>query len=91
MIRMNTEVENDMKTLHQSGTVRVGASVTVGACVLPKLWRIFRKTNPLIKVEVIEDNTAKIENLILQDKIDLGLVEGETYFSGHALPPVYGR
>lgn len=78
MIRMNMEVENDMKTLHQSGTVRVGASVTVGTCVLPELVVDFKKANPLTKVEVIEDNTAKIENLILQDQVDLGLVEGET-------------
>ncbi len=78
MIRMNTEVENDMKTLHQNGTVRIGASVTVGAHVLPGLVSNFKKTNPLTNVEVIEDNTAKIEALILQDKIDLGLVEGET-------------
>lgn len=78
MIRMNTEVENDMKTLHQNGTVRIGASVTVGACVLPELVSNFKKTNPLTEIEAVEDNTAKIENLILQDKIDLGLVEGET-------------
>ncbi|HEX3018278.1 MAG TPA: LysR family transcriptional regulator [Caproicibacter sp.] len=78
MIRMNADVENDMKTLHRNGTIRIGASVTVGTCVLPELVSDFKKSNPLTSVEVIEDNTAKIEGLILQDKIDLGLVEGET-------------
>lgn len=78
IIRMNMEVENDMQTMRQSGTVRIGASVTIGACVLPGLVAEFQKASPLTKVEVIEDNTAQIENLILQDKIDLGLVEGET-------------
>ncbi|HEX3039182.1 MAG TPA: LysR family transcriptional regulator [Caproiciproducens sp.] len=77
MIRMNSEVENDMKTLRQNGTVRIGASVTVSAHVLPGLVADFRKSNPLTSVEVVEDNTAKIENLIIQDKIDLALVEGE--------------
>lgn len=77
MIRMDAEVESDMKTLNRSGTVRVGASVTVGACVLPALAADFQNCHPLIKVEVIEDNTEKIENLILQDRVDLGLVEGE--------------
>lgn len=79
MIRMNAEVESDMKTLQKSATVRIGASITVGSCVLPKLAADFQKTNPLTKVEVVEDNTAKIESLILLDKIDLGLVEGETF------------
>ncbi|MCY1714772.1 LysR family transcriptional regulator [Caproiciproducens galactitolivorans] len=78
MIHMNAEVENDMKTLHQNGTIRIGASVTVGAHVLPGLVSDFKKTKPLTDIEVIEDNTARIENLILQDKIDIGLVEGET-------------
>lgn len=78
MIRMNTEVENDMKTLHQNGTIRIGASVTIGAHVLPGLVSNFKKANPQVNIEVIEDNTAKIEDLIFQDKIDIGLVEGET-------------
>lgn len=77
MIRMNAEIESDMKTLHRNGTVRIGASVTVSACVLPKLVADFQKDHPLIKVEVTEDNTAKIESLILQDRVDLGLVEGD--------------
>lgn len=78
MIRMNTEVENDMKMLSQNGAIRIGASVTVSAHVLPKAVLSFKKANPLIHVEVIEDNTTKIENMTLRDKIDLGLVEGET-------------
>lgn len=77
MIRMNSEIESDMSELHRNGTIRIGASVTVGAHVLPELVSDFKKTDPLTRVEVVEDNTAKIEALILQDKIDLGLVEGE--------------
>ena len=77
MLRMNAEIENDMKALHQSGTIRVGASVTVGACVLPGLVSRFNRSVSAADVEVAEDNTASIEALILQDKIDLGLVEGE--------------
>lgn len=77
MIRMDSEVESNMKALHQSGTVRVGASVTVGACVLPALAADFQNSHPLVNVEVVEDNTEQIENLILQDRVDLGLVEGE--------------
>lgn len=78
IIRMNEVVENDMKMLHQNGFIRIGASVTVGAHVLPGLISHFKKMNPQTNVEVVEDNTANIENLILQDKIDMGLVEGET-------------
>jgi DNA-binding transcriptional LysR family regulator len=75
---MNAEVENDMKALQQSSCIRVGASVTVGAYVLPRLASDFIRANPHTEVEVYEDNTEKIENMLLHDQIDLGLVEGET-------------
>lgn len=78
MIRMNAEAENDMRALCHNETVRLGASVTVGAHVLPEAVSRFRKINPAVKMEVVEDNTAKIEDLILKDAVDLGLVEGET-------------
>ncbi|MVB09592.1 HTH-type transcriptional activator CmpR [Caprobacter fermentans] len=78
MVRMNEEIENSMKTLAGSGSVRVGASVTVGASVLPHLILRYRQANPAVEVEVFEDNTARIEKRILRDTTDIGLVEGET-------------
>lgn len=78
MIRMNAEIEKDMKTLHENGSIRIGASVTVGTNVLPKLVSCFKRTNFETWIEVFEDNTEQVEKLILHDKIDIGLVEGET-------------
>jgi len=78
MIRMDTEVEKDMKTLHESGSIRIGASVTVGAHVLPELVSRFNRCDPQTDIEVFENNTEIVENLILHDQIDIGLVEGET-------------
>ena len=57
--------------------IRLGASVTVGATVLPKLVSAFRQANLSTDVEVFEDNTEQIQNRLLTDKIDIGLVEGE--------------
>lgn len=78
IVRMNEDVENDMKTLHKNGLIRIGASVTVGAYVLPDLVSQYKERNSQIDIQVIEENTAKIESLILSDQIDIGLVEGET-------------
>jgi DNA-binding transcriptional LysR family regulator len=78
MIRMDTELENMMRTLHQNSSIRIGASVTIGAYVLPQFVSRFNQANPRTEIEVIEDNTERIEYLILNDQIDLGLVEGET-------------
>ncbi|MDD4715949.1 MAG: LysR family transcriptional regulator [Oscillospiraceae bacterium] len=77
MIHMNEEAEREMRSLNQNGVIRIGASVTIGACVLPKAASSFRKEAPGLTLLVTEDNTAKIELLILSGKLDLGLVEGD--------------
>jgi len=77
IIRLNKDAETSMLSLNHNGTVRVGTSVTIGSCILPKLAADFTAKFPQTSIEVEEDNTAKIEQLLLQDKLDLGLVEGE--------------
>ncbi len=78
IIRMNMDIENDMKLLHENGTIRLGASVTVGATVLPRIVSAYKKISPETDIEVFEDNTEQIEQRLLGDKTDIGLVEGET-------------
>lgn len=78
MLRMNAEVENDMKLLNKNGSIRIGASVTIGAHVLPKLVSKFKQTNMQTDIRIFEDNTEKIEAMLLRDQIDIALVEGET-------------
>ncbi len=78
IIKLNIELENNMKILHQNGSIRIGASVTVGAYVLPKLVSHFQGKNPQTDIEVYEENTEKIEKMLLHDEIDIALVEGET-------------
>lgn len=77
IIRMNQDAESEMRSTHQNGIVRIGASVTIGACVLPRLAADLKKEIPGLTIEVIEDNTAKIQQLIMSDRLDLGMVEGE--------------
>lgn len=81
IIRMNKDAESEMRALNQNGMIRIGASVTIGACVLPKLITAIKNENPSLSIEVTEDNTTQIEQLILCDKLDLGLVEGEITLS----------
>ncbi len=78
MIRMNTDIEKDMKAMQLNSPIRLGASVTIGANVLPALVAAFKRKNPETGVEVFEDNTEQVEKRLLSDKTDIGLVEGET-------------
>lgn len=77
MLDLHAEMEKNMKTLHECSLIRVGASVTIGASVLPQLVASFLRQYPNTRVEVAENNTHRIEQLLLHDGIDLALVEGE--------------
>lgn len=79
IIRMNEEADYEMKKLQSEGNLRIGASVTVCTCILPTLVSEFQKSRPKALVEVNENNTEVIENMILQDQIDLALVEGDIH------------
>jgi len=78
LLRLNATVESDMREMGTNGTIRIGASVTIGAYLLPKLVLELKKLNPTIEIEVFEDNTERIEKMLLEDRIDIGIVEGET-------------
>ena len=75
IIKLNMELESDMKTLSEKGSIRIGASVTIGAYILPKLISKFEKVNSGTDIKVYEENTEKVEKMLLQDKIDMALVE----------------
>ncbi len=78
MIRMNEDIEKNMKALQESGYIRLGASVTIGTNILPQLVSVYKQSHPKAMVEVFESNTQQIENRILHDRTDIALVEGET-------------
>ncbi|MGF7184314.1 DNA-binding transcriptional LysR family regulator [Desulfitispora alkaliphila] len=65
----------DIVSLKQ-GTLRVGASTTVGIYMLPKLIRSFQEKYSQIQTFFHIDNTQVIESMILNHEIDIGLVEG---------------
>lgn len=78
IVRMDMEAEDNMKALQKDGSIRVGASVTIGAYILPKLVSHFQQNRPGTDVFVVEDNTANIEAMLLGGQLDLALVEGDT-------------
>ena len=78
MLSMNAEIQREMKTLQQHGTLRIGASVTIGAYVMPGLVAEFKSKYRDTNIEVVENDTQQIEQEILVDHLDFGIVEGET-------------
>lgn len=68
----------DVKNLSSSvkGSLKIGASLTIGEYILPKFLAIFSKKYPDVDIEVIIENTALISSELKKFKLDIGLIEG---------------
>jgi len=58
------------------GVIRIGASITIGNYLLPDYITKFKQLYPKMDVKVMIDNTDKIQQYILSNQIDIGLIEG---------------
>lgn len=59
------------------GTLKVGASFTIGEYILPRMLGAFAQEYPQVKVEVIVGNTEEIIEKARLNELDIGLIEGE--------------
>ncbi len=71
------ESEDMMRSMGTAGTFRVGTSITIGACHLPRLLLEFQTLYPHMTVRVTTENTDAVTRRLLDNEIDVGLVEGE--------------
>jgi len=76
IIALHGEMDLAMKDPDKSGILKVGASLTIGAELLPRLAGTFQEKHRELKVHAVIRNTADIESLILRNNIDFALVEG---------------
>lgn len=68
----------DVKTLSNSvkGSIKIGASLTIGECILPKFLGYFSNKYPDVDVEVIIENTGIISEQLKKMTLDIGIIEG---------------
>ena len=78
LVRLFDETEEAMERLGEAGTLRIGSSITIANYFLTDYIRSFREAFPKVSVRVIIENTDTIEQLLMENEIDLGLVEGRT-------------
>lgn len=58
------------------GHIRIGASFTIGECILPKLLAEFNRKYEDVELEVIIGNTNEICEKVRNLNLDIGLIEG---------------
>lgn len=76
LLELYDEIENNLGSRTQPVSLRVGATITVGSSIMPSLASSFGKDHKKIRLEVVVDNTRTVEQLLLEGKLDLALVEG---------------
>ena len=77
IVSLFAEMEQKFKNWDAEGIFRVGASITIGTHILPDLIGRFQAAYPQLRIEAVIQNSATIEQLILDHSIDVGLVENQ--------------
>ena len=74
------EIDFDMSTLinQRSGVLRLGASTTISQYIIPPLLARFHQKLRDVKVSLLNGNTEQIENALLKQEIEIGIVEGKS-------------
>ncbi|MDX8364547.1 LysR family transcriptional regulator [Cytobacillus sp. IB215665] len=73
----NTKDEINHLSNIVSGSIKIGASYTIGEYLLPKYLAQFTSAHPDVDIEVMIKNTEEITELIRQARLDIGLIEGK--------------
>lgn len=60
------------------GTLMLGASTSISQYVLPAILAKFKKRYPHILIQLFSENSEVIEQMLLDEKIDFGLIEGNS-------------
>ena len=69
----------------EAGELRVGISHTCGRAILPSILPKFKDEYPLVDVQLVEENSAEMENALRRGSMDLMIdflplsIEGATY------------
>lgn len=82
-------MEKEMLNSGKNSVVRIGCSVSVGTCRINDLLDEAERSVPECRVQVVVDNSSAIENMILTNAVDFGIVEGIITSSELDLIPIY--
>ncbi len=76
LLELYDQLDTDILSLEETSPIRIGSSITLASFVLAKAIDSFRKTYPDTPTPVRVANAERIEQLLINHEIDLGLIEG---------------
>ncbi len=69
-------MDKSLKNWNEQGTIRIGASLTLGNFLLPELSSAFHEQWPDLSIEVRISNGQNLHNDLLSNRLDIALIEG---------------
>ena len=75
-LSLESEIDEFLRKAAGIKRIRIGATVTVGTCIISPLAAQLENRIPTIRTEVTVGNTQTIETKLLNGELDIGLVEG---------------
>jgi DNA-binding transcriptional LysR family regulator len=79
LLNLYQEMDQEMKNWNTAGKLRVGSSISIGSCIMPRLIHAFCEKYPKLEVYVKVDSSDVIEQNILENRLDFALIEGLTH------------
>lgn len=83
------EMEMGLKNKGQNRTLRIGATITVGGCMLNGIIDKLENKDRDISTKITINNTEIIEKMLLNSKLDVAIVEGITTNKDLVIKPIY--
>ena len=77
IVALLDEMEVRSQDWEETGTLRLGSSITIGTVQLPGIVAKLQGLYPKLRIEVMIYNSDSVETAILGNEIDLGLIEGD--------------
>jgi Transcriptional regulator len=82
------QMERAMVNTSHTLNLRVGASITVGTCLLPQIVSQTEKRIEHVQINSYVANTRQVEEKLLKSELDVGIVEGVIHASELVVTPV---
>lgn len=76
LVAQYNQLEEEMRGENTIRHLRIGATMTIGACLLPELLNSLQQQIPGLELYSYIANTSIIERQLLDASLDIGLIEG---------------
>lgn len=89
IIALFDEMEQGVGGGQAAKELRIGTSITIGSCLLPGYIRELKERFPSLTVQAAVGNSEAIEQKLLENQIDIGIIEGmvhSTYIHCRTFP-----